>query len=67
MDPLTLLGLLIVVPVWRAYDRAGLSPFLSLLVLVPLIGPVVAVAILAFAAWPKVDGDPALNYYRRLK
>lgn len=67
MDPLTLLGLLIVVPVWRAYDKAGLSPFLSLIVLVPLIGPVLAAGILAFAVWPKVDGDPRLSYYRRLK
>jgi hypothetical protein len=66
MDPLTLLGLLIVVPTWFAYNRAGLSPCLSLIVLIPLIGPILAVAILAFAAWPKIDGDTRLQY-RRLK
>ena len=66
MDPLTLLGLLIVVPVWRAYDKAGLWPFLSLIVLIPLAGPVLAAAILAFAAWPKLEGDTRLQY-RRLK
>lgn len=66
MDPLTLLGLLIVVPVWRAYDKAGLSPFLSLVVLIPYAGPVLAAGILAFAVWPKLEGDTRLNY-RRLK
>lgn len=66
MDPLTLLGLLIVVPVWRAYDKAGLSPFLSLVVLIPYAGPVLAAGILAFAVWPKLEGDAQLQY-RRLK
>ncbi len=66
MDPLTLLGLLIVVPVWRAYDKAGLSPFLSLVVLIPFAGPMLAAAILAFAVWPKLEGDTRLQY-RRLK
>lgn len=45
-------SLLLLVPVWRTYARAGLSPWFSLLVLVPYIGLPVAAAILAFRPWP---------------
>jgi hypothetical protein len=40
-----------VVPFWRLCNRVGYSPWLSLLVLVPLIS-VIFIYYLAFSAWP---------------
>jgi hypothetical protein len=40
-----------VVPFWRLCNRVGYSPWLSLLVLVPLIN-VIFIYYLAFSAWP---------------
>jgi hypothetical protein len=36
---------------WRVFDKTGMSPWLSLMVLVPG-GYLVALAVLAFATWP---------------
>ncbi len=47
------ISLLVLIPLWRLFDRAGLSPLWSLLVLIPGIGLLIAPAILAFASWPK--------------
>lgn len=45
-------SLLLLIPFWRIYARAGLSPWLSLLVLVPYVGLPAAAAVLAFRPWP---------------
>ncbi len=45
---------------WRIYTKAGLAGPLALLVLVPAIGPLVALCILAFAQWRVV---PAPQQY----
>jgi uncharacterized membrane protein YhaH (DUF805 family) len=47
-----LLSLLIIIPTWRVFRRAGFSGALSLLHLVPGIGMLVVMAILAFSTWP---------------
>ena len=39
-------------PAWRIFGRAGMPAPLSLLILIPIIGPFVVLAILAFARWP---------------
>ena len=53
MRPLPLLTLvLIVIPLWRICRRAGFHGALSLLALVPLVGPLIVGAILSFADWP---------------
>jgi H+/Cl- antiporter ClcA len=44
--------LLLVVPLWRIFGRAGLSPLLSLLALVPVLGLLIVSAILAYTDWP---------------
>lgn len=44
-------GLLVVVPVWRICAKAGYSGWLSLLVLVPLLN-LGLLYFLAFAEWP---------------
>jgi len=45
---------------WRIFTKAGLSGPLALLVLVPGIGPIIPVCILAFSEWRVV---PAPNPY----
>jgi hypothetical protein len=47
-----LLALLLVIPTWRIFTRAGFSGALSLLHLVPVVGLLVVMAILAFNDWP---------------
>ena len=47
-------GLLIAVPAWRIFQRAGFEPYWSLLVFVPVVGWVLALGWLAFKDWPAV-------------
>jgi hypothetical protein len=47
-----LLSLLLIIPTWRIFARAGFSGALSLLHLVPVVGLLVVMAILAFSDWP---------------
>jgi hypothetical protein len=49
------IGLLLIIPLWRIFQRAGLMPALALLVFVPFLGPFVVLAILAFSRWPAVE------------
>ncbi len=47
-----LVSLLLIIPTWRIFVRAGFSGALSLLHLVPVVGLLVVMAILAFSDWP---------------
>jgi hypothetical protein len=47
-----LAALLLIVPSWRICERAGYSGLISLFHLVPLIGPFIVMAVLAFGDWP---------------
>ena len=47
-----LLSLLLIIPSWRIFSRAGYSGALSLFHLVPVIGSFIVMAILAFGDWP---------------
>ena len=47
-----LFALLLIIPTWRVFVRAGFSGALSLLHLVPFVGLLVIMAILAFSDWP---------------
>jgi hypothetical protein len=51
-----LLALLLIVPSWRICERAGYSGLISLFHLVPLIGPFIVMAVLAFGDWPNGEG-----------
>jgi hypothetical protein len=53
-----LFALLLIVPSWRIFERAGYSGLLSLFHLVPVIGPFIVMAILAFGDWPNGEGKP---------
>jgi hypothetical protein len=47
-----LVSLVLVIPTWRIFTRAGFSGALSLLHFVPVVGSLVVMAILAFSDWP---------------
>ncbi len=59
---------LIIVPLWFAFKKAGLSPWLSLLTFVPIIGFLLPLYVLAFARWrvvpmaPEYPAYPPTNY-----
>ncbi len=44
-------------PTWRIMKRAGLSHSWAFLVLVPALGPFVAIIILAFSSWPVLNKE----------
>lgn len=50
---LVFLGPIALIPTWRIFARTGLPAALSLLVLIPIAGPLFTGCILAFARWPK--------------
>jgi hypothetical protein len=60
MDGITTLAfaLVIVIPLWRIFERAGMQPAISLVALVPVVGLVVAALILAFGQWSSPMRDP---------
>jgi energy-converting hydrogenase Eha subunit B len=47
-------AVLMIVPLWRICGRAGFSPALSLLVVIPWLGFLIIAAILGFAEWPSL-------------
>jgi hypothetical protein len=53
-----LVALVLIVPTWRICTRAGFSGALSLLHLVPVVGTLVVMAILAFSDWPAGEAPP---------
>ena len=44
--------ILTIIPTWRIIQRTGFNPFLSLLIVVPAIGPLIVLIVLAFGDWP---------------
>jgi hypothetical protein len=46
-----LFAIVIVVPFWKIFEKAGFPPALSLIMLIP-IANVVALYFVAFASWP---------------
>ena len=54
-----LVALLLIIPTWRIFVRAGFSGALSLLHLVPFVGLLVIMAILAFSDWPAGEASAA--------
>ncbi len=54
-----LVALLLIIPTWRIFVRAGFSGALSLLHLVPVVGLLVIMAILAFSDWPAGEAPAA--------
>ena len=48
-----------IVPLWFALKKAGLAPGLSLIGIVPTLGPIIVLFILAFSTWKVI---PAPQY-----
>ena len=47
-----ILAVLLLYPAWRVFARTGFSPAIALVVLVPGVGVLLALGVLAFAEWP---------------
>ena len=56
-----ILALLLLYPAWRIFARTGFSSAIALVVLIPGIGVLIALGVLAFAEWPvhRYGGDSA--------
>ena len=52
---LLLIAIVVVIPLWRIFKRAGLNPAFSLFVFFPVVGGLVALALLAFLRWPATE------------
>ena len=53
-------AILLLFPLWKIYTRAGLNPYLSLTLLIPGLGFVIACIILAVSKWelaPEKSGN----------
>ena len=50
-------AILFLFPAWRIFKRAGLHPAMSLLVLIPYLGLLIASLVLAILSWPAVTGN----------
>ena len=59
LGPFWLIGAIIaIIPFWRICGRVGYSPWLSLLVAVPLVN-LIFIYFLAFSEWPSQKGTVA--------
>jgi len=59
LGPFWLIGaLIVIIPFWRICKRVGYSPWLSLLIALPLVN-LIFLYILAFAQWPSQKGTVA--------
>jgi hypothetical protein len=53
-----LIALVLIIPTWRICTRAGFSGALSLFHLIPVIGWLIVMGILAFGTWPNGEASP---------
>jgi hypothetical protein len=53
-----LVALILIIPTWRICTRAGYSGALSLFHLVPVLGSLIVMAVLAFGTWPNGEASP---------
>jgi len=51
LSVIVIIGFVVLVPFWQIFKKAGFSPWLSLLTMVPLAGLFV-IYYVAFARWP---------------
>jgi hypothetical protein len=59
LGPFWLVGaIVVIIPFWRLCQRAGYSPWLSLLMALPLVN-LIFLYVLAFSNWPSQKGTVA--------
>jgi len=49
------IGILLVVPLWKIHGKAGKNPALSLFVFLPYLGLLIVSLVLAFSRWPATE------------
>jgi hypothetical protein len=49
--------IVLVIPLWRIFKRAGLNPAFALFTLIPLLGAVISLCLLAFMRWPSAEPE----------
>jgi carbon starvation protein CstA len=42
-------------PLWKIFEKTGRSGATALLMLVPLVGPIIVMYMLAFGRWPRFE------------
>jgi len=57
-------ALVVMIPLWRICQRAGLPAALALIALVPYVGIIVVVAVLAFSRWTGVRSADRFGPYQ---
>jgi len=50
-----ILALLLIVPLWMIYKKAGKNPAFSLFLFIPYLGLLIVAIILAFSRWPATE------------
>ena len=51
--PMLILGLILIIPFWQLFSKAGYSRWWSLLMIVPLVN-LITLYVLAFSSWPSL-------------
>ena len=46
-----LITLLTIIPLWVIHGKAGQNPAISIACVIPIIGPLISIAVLAFGKW----------------
>ena len=54
---LLIVGLIIVLPFWKIFAKAGFSGVLAVLMIIPIVN-LFMIFYLAFAEWPALKGKP---------
>jgi hypothetical protein len=52
-----LVALLLLVPLWKIFGKAGFAPAWALLIFVPGVGGLAILLLLAFRRWPATEGN----------
>tara|TARA_R100000789_G_C3014615_1_gene152126 strand:+ start:1126 stop:1311 length:186 start_codon:yes stop_codon:yes gene_type:complete len=57
MEPVSfiIVAALQIIPCWKALEKAGMAPALSLIALIPGLGLLIVLFILAYGRWPAIN------------
>lgn len=48
---------IIIVPLWKIMRKTGQNPAISLLVVIPIIGPLIYALVFGYGRWPKYPDE----------
>ena len=55
-------GAILVVPLWRLFERAGVAPGLALLIFIPFLGGIAVLVLLLLSPWPD-EHEPGHRFH----